>query len=251
MSQRTAVPTIRFDATLYTIDRWTIVRLPEKASRKLPSRGQVANRLREELRTIDPRIELFVADPSVAAWLDQRPPSERAAQDLERFTAFLVEPLPDLAERYAEEIRAVLREAGSREDVTAAIAVLLLRRAVLETGGWGGRADASTTTLDGYAVRDVHLAEVLGAERDYAVVALDAIVDAEFAFPLDLGEAWEAHERGELEDLVAEDEDGISGTARRRVRLELSLTAEYDPQLRRLSSLELDVVEEEGEPDYF
>ena len=42
MSQRTGVPTIRFDATLYTIDKRTILRLPEKASRKLPSRGQVA-----------------------------------------------------------------------------------------------------------------------------------------------------------------------------------------------------------------
>jgi hypothetical protein len=42
MSQRTGVPTIRFDATLYTIDKWTILHLPEKASRKLPSRGQVA-----------------------------------------------------------------------------------------------------------------------------------------------------------------------------------------------------------------
>src|SRR5258708_8663327 len=42
MSQRTGVPTIRFNAALYTIDRWTILRLPEKASRKLPSRGQVA-----------------------------------------------------------------------------------------------------------------------------------------------------------------------------------------------------------------
>jgi Domain of unknown function (DUF1905)/Bacteriocin-protection, YdeI or OmpD-Associated len=36
------VPTIRFDAALYKIDRWTILRLPEKASRKLSSRGQVA-----------------------------------------------------------------------------------------------------------------------------------------------------------------------------------------------------------------
>jgi hypothetical protein len=42
MSQRTAVPTVRFDATLYTIDRWTLLRLPEIASGKLPSRGQVA-----------------------------------------------------------------------------------------------------------------------------------------------------------------------------------------------------------------
>jgi hypothetical protein len=36
------VLTIRFDATLYTIDRWTILRLPKNASGKLPSRGQVA-----------------------------------------------------------------------------------------------------------------------------------------------------------------------------------------------------------------
>jgi hypothetical protein len=42
MSQRTAVPTIRFDAALSTIDRRMIVRLPQKASVKLPSRGQVA-----------------------------------------------------------------------------------------------------------------------------------------------------------------------------------------------------------------
>ena len=42
MSQRTGVPTIRFDATLYTIDKRTILRLPEKASEQLPSRGQVA-----------------------------------------------------------------------------------------------------------------------------------------------------------------------------------------------------------------
>jgi hypothetical protein len=42
VSQRDGAPTIRFDATPYTIDNWTILRLPEKASRKLPSRGQVA-----------------------------------------------------------------------------------------------------------------------------------------------------------------------------------------------------------------
>src|ERR1700737_5348298 len=42
MSQRSGAPTIRFDATLYTIDNWTILRLPKTASGKLPSRGQVA-----------------------------------------------------------------------------------------------------------------------------------------------------------------------------------------------------------------
>ena len=42
LTQRTRVPTIRFDATLYTIDNWNILRLPEEASRRLPSRAQVA-----------------------------------------------------------------------------------------------------------------------------------------------------------------------------------------------------------------
>jgi hypothetical protein len=42
MSQRTDAPGIRFDATLYTIDKRTVLRLPETASGKLPSRGQVA-----------------------------------------------------------------------------------------------------------------------------------------------------------------------------------------------------------------
>src|SRR5256886_15227731 len=42
MTRRTGVSAIRLEATLHTIDTWTIVRLPEKASEKLPSRGQVA-----------------------------------------------------------------------------------------------------------------------------------------------------------------------------------------------------------------
>jgi len=42
MTQHTAVPTIRFEATLHTIDNSTILRLPGHASEKLPSRGQVA-----------------------------------------------------------------------------------------------------------------------------------------------------------------------------------------------------------------
>jgi hypothetical protein len=33
---------IRFDAPLQAIDKWTLLRLPEQASRKLPSRGQVS-----------------------------------------------------------------------------------------------------------------------------------------------------------------------------------------------------------------
>ena len=44
MSQRMGSAAIRFDATLYTIDKSTVLRLPKKASVKLPSRGQVAVR---------------------------------------------------------------------------------------------------------------------------------------------------------------------------------------------------------------
>jgi hypothetical protein len=43
-TQRTATPAIRFDGTLRTIEKWTIVKLPKEASARLPSRGQVAVR---------------------------------------------------------------------------------------------------------------------------------------------------------------------------------------------------------------
>ncbi len=35
------VSTINFEAPLYTLSKWTVVRLPDAASEKLPSRGQV------------------------------------------------------------------------------------------------------------------------------------------------------------------------------------------------------------------
>jgi hypothetical protein len=41
-SQRTSAPAVRFDAKPYTIDTSMLMRLPAKASRMLPSRGQVA-----------------------------------------------------------------------------------------------------------------------------------------------------------------------------------------------------------------
>jgi hypothetical protein len=44
VTQRTEGATIRFDATLSTIDTSTVLRLPETASKDLPSRGQVAVR---------------------------------------------------------------------------------------------------------------------------------------------------------------------------------------------------------------
>jgi hypothetical protein len=42
VTQRTEGATIRFSATLSTIDTSTVLRLPETASKSLPSRGQVA-----------------------------------------------------------------------------------------------------------------------------------------------------------------------------------------------------------------
>jgi Domain of unknown function (DUF1905) len=42
VTQRTEEAIIRFDATLSTIDTSTVLRLPETASKNLPSRGQVA-----------------------------------------------------------------------------------------------------------------------------------------------------------------------------------------------------------------
>ena len=44
VTQKTATATIRFTATLDSIDESTVMRLPEEASRLLPSRGQVAVR---------------------------------------------------------------------------------------------------------------------------------------------------------------------------------------------------------------
>ncbi len=44
LSERTRVPTIRFDGMLCAIDNWSILRLPDEASQRLPSRGQVAVR---------------------------------------------------------------------------------------------------------------------------------------------------------------------------------------------------------------
>ena len=42
MSPAKAAPAVRFEATLYAIDGPAILRLREKASNQLPSRGQVA-----------------------------------------------------------------------------------------------------------------------------------------------------------------------------------------------------------------
>ncbi len=44
VSEHAKTPTIRFEATPYAIDEVIIIRLPEEASQRLPSRGQVAAR---------------------------------------------------------------------------------------------------------------------------------------------------------------------------------------------------------------
>ena len=43
MTQRTEGATVRFDATLSAVGTSTVLRLPETASKNLPSRGQVAD----------------------------------------------------------------------------------------------------------------------------------------------------------------------------------------------------------------
>jgi Bacteriocin-protection, YdeI or OmpD-Associated/Domain of unknown function (DUF1905) len=58
MTQRSGVSTIRFEARLYTIDNRTVLRVPEKSSEKLPSRGQVAAQ-----GTIDGRVFRTVLEP--------------------------------------------------------------------------------------------------------------------------------------------------------------------------------------------
>ena len=42
LAERIAIPGIRFYATVYKVDGSSILRLPKKASKRLPSRGQVA-----------------------------------------------------------------------------------------------------------------------------------------------------------------------------------------------------------------
>ena len=208
----------------------------------------VTARLREDLRSIDPRLELFVADPSIEAWLEEPPPAQ-AAETRQRFESFLVDELPGVVDRYAEEIRHLLEERVSYEEINDE--AFLSNPHVLGVGSWGSRADASTTELVDHALRDVTLVEVVAAERDAAVAALRAVVDAEFRFPVDMGEAWEASEAGELSDLVSEDEEQISGYAQRKVRVDLSLTAEYDPVLRELRAFDVDGAEYDGPPDEF
>src|SRR3989442_6316817 len=96
MSQRTALLAIRFDATPYTIDKSTILRLPQKASEKLPSRGQVAVQ-----GTINGHGFQAVLEPDgyLGHWMRIDEKQQRAAAVSARDTATLaIEPLKDWPE---------------------------------------------------------------------------------------------------------------------------------------------------------
>jgi hypothetical protein len=95
MSQR-GVPTIRFDATLRTIDKSTILRLPKDASAKLPSRGQVAVK-----GTINGRAFQAVVEPdgNLGHWMKVDGKLQRASDLSAGDTATLeLEPLKDWPE---------------------------------------------------------------------------------------------------------------------------------------------------------
>ena len=122
MSQRTAVPTVRFDATLYTIDKWTILRLPEKASGKLPSRGQVAVQ-----GTINGHGFQTVVEPDgyLGHWMRIDGKLQRAAAVSAGDTATLeIEPLKDWPEpSVPQDLEAALAAAPQKiqdiwEDIT-------------------------------------------------------------------------------------------------------------------------------------
>jgi Bacteriocin-protection, YdeI or OmpD-Associated/Domain of unknown function (DUF1905) len=76
MSPRTHAATIRFSARLSTIDTSTILRLPESASRALPSRGQVAVRGTINGHEFETVVE---PDGSFGHWIRVDPPLQRAA----------------------------------------------------------------------------------------------------------------------------------------------------------------------------
>jgi hypothetical protein len=113
MNQHTGIPTLRFDATLYTVDEWTLLRLPENASKNLPSRGQVAVR-----GTINGHEFQTVLEPdgSSGHWMKVDADVQRAAAIRAGDTATLeIEPLtgwpePDVPEDLATALAAAARE---------------------------------------------------------------------------------------------------------------------------------------------
>lgn len=87
---------VRFEARLYTIDKAMVLRLPESASKKLPSRGQVAVR-----GTINGNEFETVLEPDgrFGHWMKIEPELRRAASIAPgEFRKVEVEPLPEWPE---------------------------------------------------------------------------------------------------------------------------------------------------------
>lgn len=90
------MPRVGFDATLSSIDQFTILRLPERASKKLPSRGQVAVR-----GTINGHEFQTVLEPDgyFGHWVRIDPKLQRAARLSAGDTASVeIEPIKDWPE---------------------------------------------------------------------------------------------------------------------------------------------------------
>ena len=116
------MPTVRFDATLYTIDKWTILRLPETASGKLPSRGQVAVQ-----GTINGQGFQTVLEPDgyLGHWMriDGKSCNEAAAVSAGDTATLEIEPLKDWPEpNVPQDLEAALAAAPQRiQDLWAEI----------------------------------------------------------------------------------------------------------------------------------
>jgi hypothetical protein len=107
------VSTIRFDATLNTIDKSTILRLPKTASVKLPSRGQVAVR-----GTIDGHEFETVVEPdgSFGHWMKiDRKLQERAGVSAGDDVTLAIEPVKEWPEPVVPaDLRTALAAAPQR-----------------------------------------------------------------------------------------------------------------------------------------
>lgn len=104
---------IRFDASLYTIDRATILRLPDRAGKKLPSRGQVA--VRGTINGCDFEIVLE-PDGSAGHWMRVGATLRRTARLRAGATATLeVEPVQEWPEpEVPPDLRAALQKAPKK-----------------------------------------------------------------------------------------------------------------------------------------
>ncbi|MHB1518907.1 MAG: YdeI/OmpD-associated family protein [Acidimicrobiales bacterium] len=109
-SQKTKTATVRFSATVDTIDATTLVRLPAPASRQLPSRGQVAVRGSingHEFRTV------LEPDGDKGHWMKIDPALRQSAHiDLDDHVTITLERTPHWPEPdVPEDLRAALASA--------------------------------------------------------------------------------------------------------------------------------------------